>query len=50
MAQWDGKACRNALSENLFLLRWLQTALKQKRLHCCVVHDFEWLIHLGQQR
>ncbi|HHN8583323.1 TPA: DUF2913 family protein [Providencia rettgeri] len=50
LAQWDGKAARNAQSENRFLLRWLQTALKQKRFHRCVVHDFEWLIHLGQQR
>ncbi|NIG84211.1 DUF2913 family protein [Lactobacillus casei] len=50
LAQWDGKAARNAQSENLFLLRWLQTALKQKRFHRCVVHDFEWLINLGQQR
>ncbi|MEX5871201.1 DUF2913 family protein, partial [Providencia hangzhouensis] len=50
LAQWDGKAARNAQSENLFLLRWLQTALKQKRFHRCVVHDFEWLIRLGQQR
>ncbi|MEY0226346.1 DUF2913 family protein, partial [Providencia rettgeri] len=50
LAQWDGKAARNAQSENLFLLRWLQTALKQKRFHRCVVHDFAWLIHLGQQR
>ena len=46
LAQWDGKAARNAQSENLFLLRWLQTALKQKRFHRCVVHDFEWLINL----
>lgn len=50
LAQWDGKAARNAQSENFFLLRWLQTALKQKRFHRCVVHDIEWLIHLGQQR
>lgn len=50
LAQWDGKAALNAQSENLFLLRWLQTALKQKRFHRCVVHDFEWLIYLGQQR
>ncbi|HHR6019876.1 TPA: DUF2913 family protein [Providencia alcalifaciens] len=50
LAQWDGKAALNAQSENLFLLRWLQTALKQKRFHRCVVHDFEWLINLGQQR
>ncbi|WP_442959067.1 DUF2913 family protein [Providencia sp. PROV104] len=34
LALWDGKAARNAQSENLFLLRWLQTALKQKRFHC----------------
>lgn len=50
LAQWDGKAARNTQSENLFLLRWLQMALKQKRFHRCVVHDFEWLINLGQQR
>ncbi|ENN8378697.1 DUF2913 family protein [Providencia rettgeri] len=50
LAQWDGKAARNAQSENLFLIRWLQTALKQKRFHRCVVHDFEWLIALGQRR
>lgn len=50
LAQWDGKAARSTQSENLFLLRWLQTALKQKRFHRCVVHDFEWLINLGQQR
>ncbi|MDD9341347.1 MAG: DUF2913 family protein [Providencia heimbachae] len=50
LAQWDGKTARNAQSENLFLLRWLQTALKQKRFHRCVVHDFDWLIRMGQQR
>ncbi|WP_336845131.1 DUF2913 family protein [Providencia rettgeri] len=50
LPQWDGKAALNAQSENLFLLRWLQTALKKKRFHRCVVHDFEWLINLGQQR
>ncbi|HHR6225319.1 TPA: DUF2913 family protein [Providencia alcalifaciens] len=50
LAQRDGKVARNAQSENLFLLRWLQTALKQKRFHRCVAHDFEWLINLGQQR
>ncbi|BDH20938.1 DUF2913 family protein [Providencia hangzhouensis] len=44
LAQWDGKAARNAQSENLFLLRWLQTALKQKRFHRCVVYDFEWFM------
>ncbi|HHR6406492.1 TPA: DUF2913 family protein [Providencia alcalifaciens] len=32
------------------MLRWLLTALKQKRFHRCVVHDFEWLINIGQQR
>lgn len=50
LAQWDGKAARNTQSENLFLLRWLQIALKQKRFHRCVVHDLQWLINLGQQR
>jgi len=50
LAQWDGKTARNARSENLFLLRWLQTALKQKRFHRCVAHDFDWLIRMGQQR
>lgn len=50
LAQSDGKAGRNAQTENLFLLRWLQTALKQKRFHRCVAPDFDWLIRLGQQR
>ncbi|HHR6406488.1 TPA: DUF2913 family protein [Providencia alcalifaciens] len=36
-------------NQRIFLLRWLQTALK-KRFHRCVFHDFECLIHLGQQR
>ncbi|MEY0432248.1 DUF2913 family protein [Providencia rettgeri] len=50
LAQWGGKAARNAQSENLFLLRWLQTVLKQKRFHRCVAGDLAWLINLGQQR
>ncbi|HGN0870252.1 TPA: DUF2913 family protein [Providencia alcalifaciens] len=50
LAQSDGKAARNVQSENLYLLRWLQTVLKQKRFHRCVGHDFKWLINLGQQR
>ena len=50
LAQWDGKTSHNAQSENLFLLRWLQTALKQKRFHRCVASDFDWLIRLAQQR
>ena len=49
LAQWDGKTARNLRAENLFLLRWLQTTLKQKRFYRCVVHDFEWLINIGQQ-
>lgn len=39
LAQYDGKTTRNPHSENLFLLRWLQTALKQKRFHRCVAGD-----------
>ena len=50
LSQWDGKTGRNAQSENLFLLRWLQTALKQKRFHRCVAHDLVWLTQLAQQR
>lgn len=50
LAQWDGKTGKNAQAENLFLLRWLQIALKQKRFHRCVAHDFDWLIRIGQQR
>ncbi|MEQ5091560.1 DUF2913 family protein [Providencia rettgeri] len=50
LTQRDGKTPLNPQAENLFLLRWLQTALKQKRFHRCVAHDFEWLINLGQQR
>lgn len=43
LAQRDGKVARNAQAENLFLLRWLQTARKQKRFHRCVAHDFNWV-------
>lgn len=50
LAQWDGNTARNTHSENLFFLRWLQMALKQKRFHRCVAGDLAWLINLGQQR
>lgn len=50
LAQRDGKTSRNPQAENLFLLRWLQTALKQKRFHRCIAPEFASLINLGQQR
>lgn len=50
LAQWDGKAARNAQSENLFSASLATNGPETKRFHRCVVHDFEWLIRLGQQR
>ncbi|MEY0665472.1 DUF2913 family protein [Providencia rettgeri] len=50
LSQREGKTARHSQAENVFLLRWLQTALKQKRFHRCIAPDFEWLIALGQRR
>ncbi|WP_158781608.1 DUF2913 family protein [Pantoea sp. BAV 3049] len=35
--------------ENLFLIRWLSTALKQRRFSRDVTPDLEWLIKQGRQ-
>ncbi|MET4859791.1 DUF2913 family protein, partial [Morganella morganii] len=43
LAQHDGMAGRSDQAENLFLVRWLKTALKQKRFHRCVAADLVWL-------
>lgn len=44
--------CDNALQsesqENLFLIRWLSTALKQHRFHRDVAPDIEWLLRQGR--
>ncbi|MEX6035508.1 DUF2913 family protein [Providencia hangzhouensis] len=49
LAQWTGKAAQNAESENLFLLRWLQTALN-KNDFTAVSSMILMVYHLGQQR
>lgn len=36
--------------ENLFLTRWLATALKQQRFSRDVAPDIEWLLKQGRQR
>lgn len=35
--------------ENLFLIRWLATALKQRRFSRDVTRDIEWLLRQGRQ-
>lgn len=50
LAQHDGMAGQSDQAENLFLVRWLKTALKQKRFHRCVTADLVWLSNLGQKR
>ncbi|MEY0256224.1 DUF2913 family protein [Morganella morganii] len=50
LAQHDGMAGQSDQAENLFLVRWLKTALKQKRFHRCVAADLVWLSNLGQKR
>ncbi|KAF1366368.1 hypothetical protein FHR25_005159 [Yokenella regensburgei] len=36
--------------ENLFITRWLATALKQRRFSRDVTPDLEWLLKQGRQR
>ena len=43
LARQDGKVC-SAAQENLFLTRWLATALKQRRFCREVAADIEWLL------
>lgn len=49
LAQADGKTGCSLQAENIFLVRWLQTALKQKRFHRCVAGDLVWLSGHGRQ-
>lgn len=39
----------SAAQENLFLTRWLATALKQRRFSRDVTPDIEWLLKQGRQ-
>lgn len=48
LARQDGTVC-SAAQENLFLTRWLATALKQRRFSREVAPDIEWLIKQGRQ-
>lgn len=48
LARQDGTVC-SAAQENLFLTRWLATALKQRRFSCEVAPDIEWLLTQGRQ-
>ncbi|EQA1624921.1 DUF2913 family protein [Enterobacter asburiae] len=48
LARQDG-AVRSVAQENLFLTRWLATALKQRRFSRDVTPDIEWLLKQGRQ-
>lgn len=48
LARQDGTVC-SAAQENLFLTRWLATALKQRRFSREVAPDIEWLLKQGRQ-
>lgn len=48
LARKDGAVCSDA-QENLFLTRWLATALKQRRFPREVAPDIEWLLKQGRQ-
>lgn len=48
LAKQDGSAISPA-QENLFLTRWLATALKQRRFSRDVAPDIEWLLKQGRQ-
>lgn len=48
LARQDGTVC-SAAQENLFLTRWLSTALKQRRFSREVTPDIEWLLKQGRQ-
>ncbi|HBC6302295.1 TPA: DUF2913 family protein [Escherichia coli] len=48
LARQDGGALSPA-QENLFLTRWLATALKQRRFSRDVTPDLEWLLKQGRQ-
>jgi len=48
LAKQDG-IVRSATQENLFLIRWLATALKQRRFPREINPDIEWLLKQGRQ-
>lgn len=48
LARQDGAVCSDA-QENLFLTRWLATALKQHRFPREVAPDIEWLLKQGRR-
>lgn len=48
LARKDGNVC-SAAQENVFLTRWLATALKQHRFSREVAPDIEWLLKQGRQ-
>lgn len=48
LARQDG-IVQSASQENLFLTRWLATALKQRRFPRSVTPDIEWLLGQGRQ-
>ncbi len=48
LARQDGGVLSPA-QENLFLTRWLATALKQRRFSRDVTPDIEWLLKQGRQ-
>lgn len=47
LAQQEGLVSSDA-QKNLFLTRWLATALKQRRFHRDVTPDLEWLLKQGR--
>jgi hypothetical protein len=47
LAKLDGQVCSES-QENLFLTRWLATALKQHRFPRDVAPDIEWLLKQGR--
>ncbi|MBW5840124.1 DUF2913 family protein [Yersinia enterocolitica] len=48
LARQDGSV-QSPVQENLFLTRWLATALKQRRFTRVVSPDIEWLLKQGRQ-
>lgn len=48
LAKQDG-SIQSTAQENLFLIRWLSTALKQRRFPRDVNPDIEWLMRQGRQ-
>lgn len=47
VARQDGLVC-SVSQENMFLIRWLSTALKQHRFHREVAPDIHWLLKQGR--